>query len=89
MTLAQKLPMGALTWGHDGWGVREELAAQAVDWLAAVKMQVAASAGSKKARKKNPPRVPRPAYMEPKKSGRRIKSASDFAAFARGMGGPK
>lgn len=90
MTLAERLPQGALTWGHDHWTVETEFAALAVEMLDGVKRQVAASAGSKKVKRQKPLRIPRPPYLEKKSGkGRRIKSAGDFAAFVRGIGGSK
>ena len=90
MTLAERLPQGALTWGHDHWTVEIEFAALSVEMLDAVKRQVAASAGSKKVKRQEPLHIPRPAYLQKKSGkGRRIKSAGDFVAFARGIGGKK
>lgn len=90
MTLAERLPQGALTWGHDHWSADTEFAVLTVEMLDAVKRQVAASAGSKKVKRQKPLHIPRPFYLEKKSGkGRRIKSAGDFAAFARGIGGKK
>lgn len=84
LTLAEYLPQGALLWGHEGWGVDKELAAETVEMLDAIRRQVAVSAGAKKARRQQPLQIKRPSYMNKKKPGRKIKSAGDLAAFFRG-----
>lgn len=87
MILAKQLPMGALVWGHEGWGIQEVLAARTVEMLDAVRRQVAASAGIKKVRRQKPYKIPLPEALQPKTKSQRIRSASGFADYVRGLGG--
>lgn len=87
LTLAQGLPQGSLLWGHEGWTRETEFQALTIEFLDAVKRQIGVLA-NKKAAKKKPIEIPRPAYLK-KKSGTNIKSGSGFAAFVRGLGGSK
>lgn len=63
--------------------------AEIIELLDAIRRQVAASAGSKKIKRQQPLKIKRPPYLDKKSKQRRIKSASDFAAFVRGIGGNK
>lgn len=77
VTLAEHLPSDAALYGS--WGVRDELAAQTVEMLDAVRIQVAATTGNKKVKRWKRLDVPRPESVRPKKKGSWVQFAKDLA----------
>lgn len=66
VALAWHLPAGASIWGHDGWGVDDELAAAAVEKLDEVVKTIARLGGVRKSKLGKPLRIPRPYERRPK-----------------------
>lgn len=64
--LAANLPSDAALNG--GWGIQDELAAQTVEVLDAVRIQVAGLSGDRKVKRWKRLKVPRPGQPEPKKT---------------------
>lgn len=62
------LPPEAATWGYDGWTVQHELAAETVELLDAVRIQVAALTGDKSVKRWKAVQIPRPESVRPKKN---------------------
>lgn len=66
VSLWRGLPADAPSHGLDGWTVNHELAAQTVEFLDRVRIQVASLTGDKKVRSWRPVQVPRPESVRPR-----------------------
>lgn len=78
------IPAVDLLWGDLGWSQDAEMLALVIELLDAQRLQAAAIAGSKKAKKAAPLRMPRPDGLYPKK---KVSTKDAYLSLARRLGG--